>query len=78
MSPYLHLIPAEKMMEDIKRVVDTDVVRVATAHDISEYKAHRISESVKDEGNLSLIRKVKMSQWLLTSSTRYIHANVAS
>ena len=57
------MIPAEKMMEDVKRVVDTDVARVATAHDIFEYKTQRMLESVKDEGNLSFIRKVKMSQW---------------
>jgi len=65
-------------MEDIKQVVGTAVARVATAHDIFEYKAQRMSESMKDEGNFSLIRKVKMSQWLLTSSARYVHINVAS
>ena len=36
-SQYLHMIPMERIFQDIKEVLGTKIVRVATAQDIYEY-----------------------------------------
>ncbi|KAH7070517.1 hypothetical protein BKA63DRAFT_78513 [Paraphoma chrysanthemicola] len=39
LSPYLHMLPAERMFQDIAEVVQTPIVRVANAQDIYEHKS---------------------------------------
>ncbi|KAF2681468.1 hypothetical protein K458DRAFT_457051 [Lentithecium fluviatile CBS 122367] len=49
-SPYMHIIPAERVFQDIARVFGPSIPRVASVQDIARYKRSIASEKIPDEG----------------------------